>query len=498
MTEHVILAIDQGTTSSRAMVFDERARVLAASQQEFPQVFPRPGWVEHDPEAIWQSVVAVMHDALADAGCLPRDVACIGITNQRETTVVWDRRTGAPVYNAIVWQDRRTAAKCREYAAGGGEELATARSGLRIDPYFSATKLAWILDNVEGARERAERGELAFGTIDTFLLWRLTAGAEHRTDITNASRTLLYDIHRQCWDEDLLAHFGIPASLLPEVCDNACDFGTTDVDSLGAAMPVTGMAGDQQAALFGQACFHPGMTKSTYGTGCFVIANTGDKPLASGHQLLTTIASRLDGRLTYGLEGSIFVAGSAIQWLRDALKIIAAAPDSEAIAEAQGVIDNIHVVPAFAGLGAPHWDPDARGAILGLSRDTGVAEIVTATLQSVAFQTRDLMLAMRDDGLDVELLRVDGGMVTNDWLVQFLADMLGITVERPRITESTAFGAACLAGLQRGVFDSLEQLERLWQRDALFEPDMPAERRRALHDGWLAAIARVRSAAQEA
>ncbi|MEJ2602014.1 MAG: glycerol kinase GlpK [Gammaproteobacteria bacterium] len=493
MTERVILAIDQGTTSSRAMVFDDKARTLAVSQQEFPQVFPRPGWVEHDPEAIWQSVLAVVRDALADAGHLPRDVACIGITNQRETTVVWDRQTGAPVYNAIVWQDRRTAARCRDYAADGGEALAASRTGLRIDPYFSATKLAWILDNVEGARDRAERGELAFGTIDTFLLWRLTGGAQHRTDITNASRTLLYDIHRQRWDDDLLAHFGIPASLLPEVCDNTADFGDAEAEVAGAAIPVTGMAGDQQAALFGQACFHPGMTKSTYGTGCFVIANTGDKPLASGHQLLTTIASRLDGRLTYGLEGSIFVAGSAIQWLRDALKILDAAPDSEAIARRQGVIDNIHVVPAFAGLGAPHWDPDARGAILGLSRDSGVAEIVTATLQSVAYQTRDLMLAMRDDGLDIELLRVDGGMVTNDWLVQFLADMLGIAVERPAITESTAFGAACLAGLQRGVFDSLEQLESLWRRDALFEPGMPADRRRALHDGWLAAVQRIRS-----
>ncbi|HKL62698.1 MAG TPA: FGGY family carbohydrate kinase, partial [Woeseiaceae bacterium] len=301
MTEHVILAIDQGTTSSRAMVFDQKARILAVSQREFPQVFPKPGWVEHDPEAIWQSVLSVVHDAIADAGCLPRDVACIGITNQRETTVVWDRDTGEPVYNAIVWQDRRTAAKCREYAAGGGEELATARSGLRIDPYFSATKLAWILDNVEGVRERAERGELAFGTIDAFLLWRLTGGAEHRTDITNASRTLLYDIHRRRWDDDLLAHFGVPASLLPEVCDNTFGFGTTDAQALGAGIPVTGMAGDQQAALFGQACFHPGMTKSTYGTGCFVIANTGEKPLASGHQLLTTIASRVDGRLNYGL-----------------------------------------------------------------------------------------------------------------------------------------------------------------------------------------------------
>ncbi len=493
MSQHAILAIDQGTTSSRAMIFDEKARILAVSQQEFPQVFPRPGWVEHDPEAIWASVLAVCREALSAAGRRPADIVGIGITNQRETTVIRDRASGRPVCNAIVWQDRRTAGKCREYSADGGDTLAAERSGLRIDPYFSATKVAWILDNVDGVRERAERGELAFGTIDSFLLWRLTGGRRHRTDITNASRTLLYDIHRQCWDEDLLALFGVPASLLPEVCDNTADFGETASDVLGAAIPVAGMAGDQQAALVGQACFHPGMTKSTYGTGCFVIAHTGDKPLASGNQLLTTIASRMDGQLSYGLEGSIFVAGSAVQWLRDALRIIDSAPASEEIARAAGIVDNVHVVPAFAGLGAPHWDPDARGAILGLSRDSGIPEIVAATLQSVAYQTRDLMLAIADDGLDVRLLRVDGGMVANDWMVQFLADMLAITVERPEITESTAFGAACLAGLQRGVFDSLEALERLWRREARFEPDMAAERRDSLYDGWLAAVERVRS-----
>ncbi len=493
MSQHAILAIDQGTTSSRAMIFDEKARILAVSQQEFPQVFPRPGWVEHDPEAIWASVLAVCREALSAAGRRPADIVGIGITNQRETTVIWDRASGRPVCNAIVWQDRRTAGKCREYSADGGDTLAAERSGLRIDPYFSATKVAWILDNVDGVRERAERGELAFGTIDSFLLWRLTGGRRHRTDITNASRTLLYDIHRQCWDEDLLALFGVPASLLPEVCDNTADFGETASDVLGAAIPVAGMAGDQQAALVGQACFRPGMTKSTYGTGCFVIAHTGDKPLASGNQLLTTIASRMDGQLSYGLEGSIFVAGSAVQWLRDALRIIDSAPASEEIARAAGIVDNVHVVPAFAGLGAPHWDPDARGAILGLSRDSGIPEIVAATLQSVAYQTRDLMLAIADDGLDVRLLRVDGGMVANDWMVQFLADMLAITVERPEITESTAFGAACLAGLQRGVFDSLEALERLWRREARFEPDMAAERRDSLYDGWLAAVERVRS-----
>ena len=431
--------------------------------------------------------------ALAESGASPSEIAGIGITNQRETTLVWDRKSGKCLHNAIVWQDRRTADYCRELKGQGAEETVIARTGLRLDPYFSATKLAWILDNVTGARRIAEAGKLAFGTVDCFLLWRLTGGQVHATDATNASRTMLFNIHTQEWDDELLTLFNIPASLLPEVRDSACDFGKTDAAILGAAMPVCGIAGDQHAALIGQAGFETGVTKSTYGTGCFVMANTGDKALQSSNKLLTTVAFRLGGEVTYGIEGSIFVAGSAMQWLRDELRIIDSAADSAAIAEASGIVDNVHVVPAFAGLGAPYWDPDARGAILGLSRDSGIGEIVTATLQAVAYQTRDLISAMADDGIQPNIIRVDGGMVANDWFLQFLSDILNLTVERPKNVESTVLGAAYLAGLTSGVFASTEDVQKLWRREALFEPSMDDDRRDSLYQGWLDAVSRVRS-----
>ncbi|MGH8224479.1 MAG: FGGY family carbohydrate kinase, partial [Woeseiaceae bacterium] len=396
------------------------------------------------------------------------------------------------IANAIVWQDRRTAARCRELKAAGHEPEVGERSGLRLDPYFSATKIAWLLDNVAGARRLAESGSLAFGTVDSFLLWRLTGGAVHATDATNASRTLLYNIHTQRWDEELLALFDIPAALLPEVRDCAADFGSCDPQLLGGAIRVAGMAGDQQAALIGQAGLEPGMTKSTYGTGCFVIANTGDTALRSRNQLLTTVASRFGGRVTYGLEGSIFVAGSAIQWLRDELRLLRAAPDTEAIAESTGIVEDVHVVPAFAGLGAPYWDPDARGAILGLTRGSGADRIVTATVQAVAYQTRDLLLAMSEDGIEPAVIRVDGGMVANGWFLQFLADVLGVRVERPRNVESTVSGAAFVAALQCGLIGSLSAIGELWELDAAFDPAMPRARRDRLYAGWQDAVSRVR------
>ncbi len=489
-TADKLVAIDQGTSSSRTIVFDRDASVVASAQQEFPQEYPRPGWVEHDPEEIWKSVLEVSKKALS--ACDPGEIAGLGITNQRETTLIWDRRSGACVHRAIVWQDRRTADHCQELKDKGVEETVQRKTGLKLDPYFSGTKVAWILENVAGARKKAENGELAFGTIDCFLLWRLTNGRVHATDASNASRTLLFNIHTQEWDAELLELFNIPPSLLPEVKDSACDFGVTDKSSIGAEIPVCGIAGDQQAALIGQAGFAPGATKSTYGTGCFVIANTGAKAVESKNNLLTTVAYRLDGKTTYGIEGSIFVAGSAIQWLRDQLKIIRAAPDTAAIAEATGIVEHVHVVPAFAGLGAPYWDPNARGAILGLSRDSGISEIVTATLQAVAYQTGDLINAMSDDGMDPSVIRVDGGMVANDWFLQFLADIVNVTVERPVNVESTVLGAAFLAGLQSGVFESTEAIAALWASDRVFEPGMPDAKRNALYAGWQDAVARVR------
>ena len=484
-----ILAIDQGTSSSRAVLFDSRVRPLASEQREFEQIYPQPGWVEHDPEAIWESVRDVV------AGCLgkaPAPVVAIGITNQRETTLVWDRETGECVYNAIVWQDRRTAAHCERLREEGREALVIERTGLRLDPYFSATKLAWILDNVDGVRDRAEAGRLAFGTVDAFLLWRLTGGHAHATDATNASRTMLFNIHEQDWDDDLLQLFGVPREMLPEVRDCAADFGTSREDAIGVAAPVLGIAGDQQAALIGQAGLEPGVTKSTYGTGCFVIAHTGDEALSSGNQLLTTVASRLDGNVSYGLEGSVFVAGSAVQWLRDELRIIDSAPQTEPIAAATGVVDDVHVVPAFAGLGAPWWDAHARGAILGLTRGSGRDEIVTATLQAIAYQTYDLIEAMTDDGIAPSVLRVDGGMVANAWFLQFLADILDTPVERPENVESTVLGAAFLAGLAAGVVESTDVIADLWRRDRLFEPAMNQDQRESLLAGWSTAVTRVR------
>jgi len=488
-----ILAIDQGTTSSRAIVFNDNSEVLAVAQKEFTQHFPQGGWVEHDPEEIWDTTVDVVRETLQKAGVAAADLAAIGITNQRETTIVWDRATGQPVYPAIVWQDRRTAAYCQQLKSEGFEAEVTARTGLLLDPYFSGTKVKWILDNVDGARQRAEQGELAFGTVDSFLLWRLTGGEVHKTDATNASRTMLFNIHEQCWDDVLLEKLAIPRELLPEVEDCAADFGTTQASLFGASVPIAGIAGDQQAALVGQCCFEEGMTKSTYGTGCFVIMNTGASPVTSNNKMLTTVGYRLGGKVTYGLEGSIFIAGAAVQWIRDQMKFIADASETEAIAEATPDSRGVYLVPAFTGLGAPYWDADARGAIVGLNRDSGIHEIVTATLQSVCYQTRDLMRAMRDDGANPTVLRVDGGMVVNNWVVQHLADIVRIPVDRPSITETTALGAAYLAGLQVGIFESLATLKTRWRLERRFEPNMAENQSENLYNGWLDAVARVRS-----
>lgn len=491
MNEQLLMAIDQGTSSSRSVIFDADGVVIASAQEEFPQIYPQPGWVEHDPEAIWNSVCNVSRKAIVEVG--DAGIAALGITNQRETTLIWNRETGECIHNAIVWQDRRTADYCQTLKDNDAEETVIERTGLRLDPYFSATKIAWMLKHVDGARALADAGKLAFGTIDCFLLWRLTGGKVHATDASNASRTLLFNIHTQSWDQELLSLFEIPASLLPDVRDCAADFGTVDQGVFGQTVPICGMAGDQQAALIGQAGFGEGLTKSTYGTGCFVVANTGAKALRSDNNLLTTVAYRLAGEVTYALEGSIFVAGSAVQWLRDELKVIESASECEAIAEAAGVIEHVHVVPAFAGLGAPYWDPNARAAILGLSRDSGIPEIVTATLQAVAYQTRDLVGAMRHDGIDVSTIRVDGGMVANQWFLQFLANILGLPVERPANVESTVLGAAYLAGLQCGVFGSIEEIAGKWSRDSIFRPDMADSDRERLYAGWQDAVSRIRT-----
>ena len=484
----LLLAIDQGTTSSRAIVFDACGAIRAVARRELTQHYPAGGRVEHDPAELWSTTLAVTREALATAGGA---VAAIGITNQRETTVVWDRATGVPIHRAIVWQDRRTAAHCRTLREAGHEPMVSGKTGLLLDPYFSATKLAWILEHVDGARERAAAGELAFGTIDTFLIWRLTGGAVHATDATNASRTLLFDVHAQTWDDTLLALFDVPRSVLPDVRDSAADFGTTSVDVLGHAIPIAGVAGDQQAATFGQACFEPGMVKSTYGTGCFAVMNTGTEAIRSRHRLLTTVAWRLGGEPTFALEGSIFVAGAAVQWLRDGLRIIGNAAETEALATGIPDSGGVYLVPAFTGLGAPHWDPDARGAIYGLTRDTGPAHLARAALESVCLQTRDLMAAMAADcGAAIDRLRVDGGMVENTWLLQTLANVVGLTVERPRIIETTALGAACLAGLGTGVFRSLDDVRERWARDAEFRPRIPGHERERLVRGWESAVAR--------
>lgn len=486
-----VLAIDQGTSSTRALVFDVGGRVLGSAQREFDQIFPRDGWVEHDPEVLWDTTLYAARGALANAGIEARMLTGIGITNQRETTLIWDAETGVPVYNAIVWQDRRTAQRCDRIRADGMEKTITTSTGLVIDPYFSSTKIAWLLDTVPGLRARAEKGTLRFGTVDSFLIWRLTAGAKHLTDATNASRTQLFDIGAQRWDPELLRYFDVPRTLLPDVRDCAGDFGVADARWLGAPVPILGVAGDQQAALIGQGCFEPGMTKSTYGTGCFLVTNSGDRLIRSTHGMLSTIGYRIGGRTTYAVEGSIFVAGAAVKWLRDSLRILDSAAQSEAAARHSGVeAGGVYVVPAFTGLGAPHWRPDARGLVCGLSLDTSRDDLITATLASVAYQSADLLASLGSDGAKVTRLRVDGGMVANDWLCQFLADIGGVRVERPVITETTALGAAMLATLGGGLVGSLADAEKLWQLQRGFEPSMSANLREKLLKGWADAVAR--------
>jgi len=483
----LLLAIDQGTTSSRAILFDSAGNALHVAQQEFTQHYPHDGWVEHDPQDIWSSTLAVTQEVLSQT---QGTLASIGITNQRETTVVWDRASGEPIYNAIVWQDRRTADTCERLREAGHEVEVNARTGLLLDPYFCATKIAWILDHVEGARQSAEKGDLAFGTVDTFLLWRLTGGKVHATDATNASRTSLFNIHQQNWDETLLTLFNIPVSLLPQVKDSAADFGTTDTAVLGQSIAVGALVGDQQAALVGQACLAPGMLKSTYGTGCFAILNTGSEALASHHRLLTTIAYRLEGVATYALEGSIFMAGASVQWLRDELGLVDSANETATLAAGLDSNEGVYLVPAFTGLGAPYWNPHARGTLLGMTRATTPAHIARATLEAACYQSAELLGAMAEDsGQSPALLRIDGGMARNDWLAQFLADISDTLVERPALLETTALGAARLAGLQSGVFSSLDELGGLWRVERTFTPQMDESQRQALLNTWRRAVA---------
>ncbi len=495
--KNYILAIDQGTTSTRAIVFDAKGLSVGHDQVALQQYFPDDGWVEHDAEEIWQATLSTCRGALSNSHIDATQIAGIGISNQRETTIIWDRKTGKPMHKAIVWQDRRTADACQQFIADGLEPMVRAKTGLLLDPYFSATKIAWLLDNIHGARVKAEAGELAFGTVDSFLIWRLTAGKSHFTDATNASRTLLFNIHTQQWDAELLETFNIPIALLPEVKDCSDDFGLTQPSHFDAPIPIYGVAGDQQAATFGQSCFKPGMVKSTYGTGCFILMNTGAQVVDSANRLLSTVAYRLGGKVTYGLEGSIFVAGAAVQWLRDTVRLIS--DHSEAERLAMTVPDNggVYLVPAFTGLGAPYWDPLARGAILGLTRDSGVAHIVRAALEAVCYQTKDLMDAMVADGASKPAtLRVDGGMVTNDWLVQFLADILDVAVERTQLHEISALGVAYLAGLRAGVFASLTDIENLWQRQGCFAAKMDAQTRAHLYAGWCEAVQRITTVEQ--
>ncbi|QHS10625.1 glycerol kinase GlpK [Sinimarinibacterium sp. NLF-5-8] len=487
-----LLAIDQGTTSTRAIVFDRKGRKCATAQRELPQHFPQPGWVEHDAGQIWQDTLGCLRDALTAARLRAQDIAAIGITNQRETTVIWDRATGEPIHRAIVWQDRRTAGFCQQHQDRSA--WLAQRTGLLLDPYFSATKIAWILDQVPGARARAEKGELAFGTMDSWLLWQLSGGRVHATDATNASRTALFNLQTQDWDDALLAFFNVPRALLPEVRDSAADFGRTQADWLGAPIAIGGIAGDQQAATIGQACFAPGMIKSTYGTGCFMVLNTGHELKRSQNRLLSTVAYRLNGQPTFALEGSIFVAGAAVQWLRDAIQLIKGAGETETLARSLQTTQGVYLVPAFTGLGAPYWDPEARGAIFGLTRDTGIAHIVRAALESVGYQSRDLLQAMAQDAVTPTELRVDGGMVVNDWLTQWLADVLQVNTVRPQTVETTALGAAFLAGLQAGVYGSLEEIAALWQTERRFTPQMRGDQADTLYAGWLDAVRRVRTA----
>ncbi len=490
-----ILAIDQGTTSSRAIVLDGEMGVVASAQQEFTQHFPASGWVEHDAGDLWSTVLETCRDALKKAGVAASHIAGIGITNQRETTVVWDRETGRAVHNAIVWQDRRTADFCRQLREAGHEAEVTAITGLLLDPYFSGTKLKWILDNVDGARAKAREGRLLFGTVDSWLIWHLTGGKSHVTDATNAARTLLYDIHKGKWSSRICGLLDIPMEMLPEVRDCAADFGTAEASHLGAAIPIAGVAGDQQAATLGQACFQPGMLKSTYGTGCFALLNTGASPVASKNRLLTTVAYQMDGKPTYALEGSIFIAGAVVQWLRDGLKIIKAAHETQAMAEAADPSQTVILVPAFVGLGAPYWDAECRGAIFGLTRNSGPAEFARAALESVGFQTRDLLEAMQADmGAKGEaVLRVDGGMSASDWTMQFLADILGAPVDRPKMLETTALGAAWLAGMHTGVYPGQEEFAANWALDRQFTPAMDEGDRAARYAAWKDAVRRTLS-----
>ena len=486
-----VLAIDQGTTSTRAMVFDTSARAVAVARRELEQHYPMRGWVEHNAEDIWRGTLATVHEVIARSAVGVQSIAAVGITNQRETALIWERASGNPIHRAIVWQDRRTADECVRLKAEGAEELVRRKTGLLLDPYFSATKIAWLLDHVSGARARAERGELAFGTIDTFLLWRLTGGRVHATDVTNASRTLLFDIHAQRWDEELLRLMRVPRALLPEVRDSSEVYDVTEPALFGRALPIGGIAGDQQAALIGQACFTPGMVKSTYGTGCFLLLNTGDVAVTSANRLLTTPAYRIGGRMTYALEGSIFVAGATVKWLRDGLRIIRDANETAALAA--GVPDDhgVYLVPAFVGLGAPHWQPNARGLICGLTFDASGAHLTRAALESVAYQTLDLTAAMRRDGArGASAIRVDGGMAANDWFCQFLADILEARVERPAELETTALGAAFLAGLATGLWKDLASLAGTWSTAAVFAPAMTAARRTARIAGWQQAVER--------
>ena len=498
MAQKYIMALDQGTTSSRTIIFDQAGSVVAVAQKEFTQIYPKPGWVEHDPLEIWSTQLETAKEALEKANVKPEQIAAIGITNQRETTVVWDKNTGEPVYNAIVWQCRRTAPICDDLKARGLADSIKDKTGLVVDAYFSGTKIAWILDNVPGIREKAEKGDLLFGNIDTWLIWKLTGGKTHTTDYSNASRTMIYNIHDLDWDDDILKELNIPRVMLPEALPSSHVYGKTDAAVFGAEVPIAGDAGDQQAALFGQACFEPGMAKNTYGTGCFMLMNTGDKAVPSETGLLTTIAYGVDGEVKYALEGSIFITGAAIQWLRDELRIIDNAAQSEEYARAVENTAGVYMVPAFVGLGAPYWDMYARGTIVGLTRGAKREHLVRATLESIAYQTRDVLEAMTEDsGVDLKALKVDGGAVANNFLMEFQADILGVPCHRPVVTETTALGAAYLAGLAVGYWDSLEEIASKWQVDKEFEPKLAEEEREKLYAGWKRAVERSRDWAED-
>ncbi len=491
MSKKYILSLDQGTTSCRAIVFDQAGKIVVVSQKEFTQIYPKPSWVEHNANEIWDTQLQVAHSVLKDNGIHATDIAAIGITNQRETTLIWDKNTGEPIHNAIVWQDRRTASICDQLKAKGLEDYVRRNTGLVIDAYFSGTKVNWLLDNVAGARERAEKGELLFGTMDTWLIWKLTGGKVHATDYSNASRTMLYNIRTLEWDATMLKELNIPSSLLPEARDSSGNFGETEARFLaGVSIPIGGVAGDQQAALFGQTCFEPGMAKNTYGTGCFMLMNTGTEMIESKSGLLTTLAWGMNGKVEYALEGSVFIAGAAIQWLRDGLKIIDTAPDSEYFAQQVKSTDGVYVVPAFAGLGAPYWDMYARGAVFGLTRGTSKAHLIRATLESLAYQTRDVLDAMeQDSGIQLSALKVDGGASANSLLMQFQADILSVSVKRPKVIETTALGAAYLAGLSVGFYQK-EKLAKYQELDASFEPAMQDDQRHSLYKGWQKAVKR--------